>query len=123
MLRKKDGILIACVIIAAVVLATALRPRDEGERLRITVNGVVYGEYALSENRTIEVSGEWGYNQVVISAGAAYMAEADCPDKYCMEYEPISKGGQVIVCLPHRLVVEALAREDGALPEVDAVSR
>ncbi|MCM1183629.1 MAG: NusG domain II-containing protein [Roseburia sp.] len=122
MVRKKDGILIACVIVIAAVLAL-LRPRDAGKRLRITIDGAVYGEYMLSEDQTIELYSKWGYNQVIIREGAAYMASADCPDRYCVAHEPISKGGQAIICLPHRLVAEVLAAENGMADEVDAVSQ
>lgn len=93
----------------------------EGEYLRITVDGAVYGEYPLSEDRTIEVYGEWGCNQVVISGGAVSVTEADCPDKYCMAYPPISERGQTIVCLPHKMVAEVLGRD--AASEIDAVSQ
>lgn len=122
MLRKKDVILIAIVILIAGVLALCQRLRAEaGAYLRITVDGVIYGEYPLSENQTIEVYGERGHNRVVISGGAASVTDADCPDGYCMAYAPVSDGGQAIICLPHRMVAEVFA-ESGA-PEADAVSQ
>ena len=34
------------------------------------------------------------------------MTEADCPDKICVNTGKISKIGETIVCLPHRVVVE-----------------
>lgn len=93
----------------------------EGEYVRITVDGVVYGEYPLSEDRIIEVYGTWGYNRVIISAGAVSVTEADCPDKYCMAHTPAARGGQTIICLPNKMAAEVLARE--AAPEIDAVSQ
>jgi hypothetical protein len=34
------------------------------------------------------------------------MKDADCPDKLCEKTGKISKNGETIVCLPHRVVVE-----------------
>lgn len=122
MLRKNDGILIATVIILAAALMLIQRLRSgEGEYVRITVDGAVYGEYPLSEDQIIEVCGAWGYNQVVISAGAVSVAEADCPDRYCVAHTPASGSGQTIICLPHKMTVTVLGRE--AAPEIDAVSQ
>ena len=46
------------------------------------------------------------------------MAEADCADRYCMAYKPISKSGETIICLPHRLVVEVAGDRESQLPDV-----
>ena len=79
---------------------------DEGEKVCITINGMFYGEYSLTENQVIIIDEPFGYNQIMIENGTVFMSEADCPDKYCMEYKPISKISETIVCLPHKLVVE-----------------
>ena len=80
-------------------------------------DGKLYGEYSLSGNQTIVIDGSHGYNRVVIENGAAYVEDADCPDKYCMKYKPISKGNETIVCLPHRLVVEVTGKADRQQPD------
>ena len=36
------------------------------------------------------------------------MTDADCPDKLCVKTGRISKTGETIVCLPHRVVVEII---------------
>ncbi|MBQ5523338.1 MAG: NusG domain II-containing protein, partial [Oscillospiraceae bacterium] len=51
--------------------------------------------------------------------GEAWISEANCPDKLCMGFGKISKNGEVIVCLPNRLIVVI---EDGEAAEVDAVA-
>lgn len=104
----------------AVSLAAAMAAGGTGQTVRITVDGKLYGEYSLSENQTITVDGRYGYNRIVIENGAAYMDGADCPDKYCMAYKPVSKGNETIICLPHRLVVEVAQKADRQQPDAVA---
>lgn len=120
MFRRKDFILMAIIIVTAAVssLLIAFAQRNAGAAVRVTIDGGVYGEYRLSENQSISIDGELGHNRIVIENGSAYMAEADCPDKYCMGYKPISRGGETIICLPHRLVVEVTGTRDAQQPDV-----
>ena len=58
------------------------------------------------------------YNKID-KEGKAYMSGADCPDKLCVKQKAISKKGESIVCLPHKLVVQVT---DGSAAEVDAIA-
>ncbi|MDE6054309.1 MAG: NusG domain II-containing protein [Lachnospiraceae bacterium] len=120
MFQKRDFILIAIIIVIAVVssLLIAFAQRDAGAAVRIIIDGELYGEYSLSEEQSIAIDGELGHNRLVIEDGSAYMAGADCPDKYCMDYKPIAKGGETIICLPHKLVVEVTGTRDVQQPDV-----
>ena len=122
--RKKDKVLILAVITVAVVLSFGLwlQQRTTGIKVRITIDGEIFGEYTLSQNQVIAIVGQQGSNQLVIADGSAYMAKADCPDKYCIQHHPISKQHEVIVCLPHKLVVEVLGKdkETAATPDIIA---
>jgi len=107
MIRKAD-IFVICFILAATLLATgaAVFFKSEGRTVTITVNNELYGSYSLFENREIDIVTENGSNSVVIDNGKAYMASADCRDKICVNHSRISKIGDTIVCLPHKVVVE-----------------
>ena len=89
-------------------------------RVKIEVAGSLLGEYDLNEEQTIDIPGADGQvmNQVIITGGAAYMSEADCPDKICVKQGKISRLGQSIVCLPNRVVVSVSA---GQRTELDSV--
>lgn len=90
------------------LLAMQLTRGEEGNQIQITLDGKIYGTYALSKDQTIEVKNGDFYNKVRIEDGKAYMKEANCPDSYCEEQGKISGHTQTIVCLPHKLVVEVL---------------
>lgn len=106
---------------AAVVIALCLRLANAsgGAEIVVSVDGDVFGTYSLFTDRVIEVGNVFGHNRIVIADGKAFMEDADCPDKYCMNYKPISKTNESIICLPHRLVV----RVTGAEGELDAITQ
>ena len=109
-MKKKDLLFGAGIIIVALVmlLAMQLTRGEEGNQIQITLDGKIYGTYALSKDQTIEVKNGDFYNKVRIEDGKAYMKEANCPDGYCEEQGKISGHTQTIVCLPHKLVEEVL---------------
>lgn len=92
-----------------------------GSEIRITVDGQLYGTYDLGKDQEISVKTEHGgENLIAVENGAAYMKAADCPDGLCMHQGRISRDKQTIVCLPHKLVVEAVGGQE---QEYDAISR
>ena len=123
-MKKKDLILAGAVLLLAGILALALRlPKTEnGNTMKVTVDGEVYGTYSLAENQTVKIQTGHGTNVLVIENGSAHMEEADCPDGYCKEQGRISGQKQTIVnetivCLPHKLVAEV--ESDGSTTDDD----
>lgn len=110
---KTDVIFLAALLVLGMALTAGIyRFSEFGSKILITVDGQLYGTYDLGENQkiSIELDGETA-NVVVIKDGAAYMEDADCPDKLCVHQGKISRDGQTIVCLPHKLVVEVTGGE------------
>lgn len=101
------GGLLAVVILAGLVLYLL---REEGATVTVTVDGQPFGTYVLSEDRTVDiVTGEEGEqrNRLVIRDGRAFVESATCPDGICIAHKPISRDGESIICLPHRVVITA----------------
>lgn len=46
------------------------------------------------------------HNTVIIKDGKAYMKDADCSDKTCINQGKISKVGEAVVCLPNGVILE-----------------
>ena len=89
--------------------------RTDGNTVNIIVDGEIYGVYSLDENMIVEIlTGESKTNKniIVISDGKAYVSEADCPDGICSEHRPISHNGESIICLPHKVVIEVVTKEE-----------
>lgn len=114
-LCKNDIILGVVLAGAALVLFACFfffKGSRRGELVVITIDGQEYGSYELSEEQRISIDTEKGHNLIVIAEGNVYMEEADCPDGYCISQGKISKVGETLVCLPHRLVVEIRSRNN-----------
>lgn len=106
---KRDIMLIATLIIvcAAVFLIINFVVKKDGITAAVKVDGNIVYMLPLDKNASVTVEGyQGGSNTVVIENGTVYMKDADCPDKLCEKTGKISKNGETIVCLPHRVVVE-----------------
>lgn len=121
--KKNDFyIMLSVILIASVWWAVwHFIVADDGMEIIVTQNGKEIGSYPLFEDNSLTFgSEEEGRNVLVIRDGEAYMSEADCPDKLCVKQKAVSKSGESIICLPHRLVIEVRGKEKG---EVDAIVR
>lgn len=119
---KKDIIFIAGVILTALLLwgFFAYLNRNAGDTVLVLQDGELIGSYPLREDKTEIVPwGEKEYNLLMISEGTAFMSDADCPDRLCVKQNAISRNGESIICLPHKLVIRIVSKEES---ELDAVT-
>ena len=110
--HKRDLILIGILLLAASALFFLFKGKQAGEE-----DGTEIARYPLNRNGTFVLNG--GSNTLIVEDGEAWISEANCPDKLCMGFGKISKKGEIIVCLPNRLIVVI---EGGEEAEVDAVA-
>ncbi len=107
---KKEDFLLAAVLLMATcfipfILIRSLSPYSLADTVQIYSDGQVFGTYSLFEDRTIAVSCDSGSNIVSIAGGKVFVSEADCPGNDCVRCGEISKAGEFIVCIPHRLYI------------------
>ena len=115
---KNDMIFIAALLaLVAVFGACFLFSRAEGDTVTVTVDGKLFGEYSLSEDRTVEIRAGEGFNLLIIEGGKARVAEASCPDGVCRAHNPISRDGESIICLPNKVVV-TVGKSGGDAPDI-----
>ena len=103
---KHDLRLALGVLAAAAVLYALFRPGGAGAWAVVSVEGVETARYPLSEDRTVTLGDGTAYNVLEIAGGQAAVREANCGDHTCVRTGAVSREGEVIVCLPHRLTVE-----------------
>lgn len=92
------------VILAAFLLLFSGNSRKEPHKAVISVGGAV-SEYALSEDKNLEIEHSGIKLTVVIENGAVYVKSSDCHDSICVDTGKISKTGQVIVCAPAMVAI------------------
>ncbi len=117
-MKKNDWILAGSVVLLAAVLWIAFTVFRSGDNtaVLITVDGEEYGTYSLEEDQEISIGDT---NVCRISNGKAKMISATCPDHLCMKQRAVDNRGGTIVCLPNRVVIEAVAEKEA---EIDGIS-
>ncbi len=107
-IQKTDIFFLSILLSAGVLLAVFIYfPRTSvGTYVEIRVDGEKTAAYPLSADRRETVHTASGENTIMIQNGAVSMTAADCPDKVCVSMRRISRSGETIVCLPHKLVLE-----------------
>lgn len=122
--RRNDIIFIAAILfIAAIAMIYLFVFRKEGNVVKVTVDGELYGTYSLSDNISEDiVTGEDGtsLNRLVIIDGKAHMEYATCPDGICVDHRPIFRDGESIVCLPNRVVITVITEDNSDAPDIVA---
>jgi hypothetical protein len=106
--NKRDIILIVIVIVVGIGAGLLVHHnRQEGQEVVVSVDGEEVNRFPLSRNAEYEITGYKGKgtNRLVIDHHSAWVQEADCPDLVCAKHSPISKEGETIICMPHRVIV------------------
>ncbi len=126
-LTKGDKILIVTVIIINILALWFVRNAafNYGEKyISIQVNGEEIKKITFDKNmvgKQIPIKTEYGYNLIEIGDEKVRVVEADCPDKLDVKQGYISRVGEVIVCLPNKLVIEI--KGEAVETEIDGLSR
>ncbi|NBJ91504.1 NusG domain II-containing protein [Parablautia muri] len=117
---RKDITIISGIILAAFlfwIIPLLLNERADMNdgRVRVFQDGEEIGVYDVLENQSVLLPyEEEHYNLMVIQDGKVSVAEADCPDGLCTRQREISRNGESIICLPHKLVIRIESNKEGA---------
>ena len=121
-LFRNDLIFIAALVLVVSVVGLCFYLfRGEGDKVVVTVDGKEFGTYSLSEDVRVEIrtgARKEELNILVIKDGQAYVETATCPDGICAGHKPISREGESIVCLPHKVVITVYVTEDKDAPDI-----
>lgn len=102
--------IVGALAIALLVTLTMqiLRSGEAANQLGVKVTS--YGEVVAAlpletdGRQTIECAD--GVNTIVVEGGSVHIEDADCAGGDCMKQGSINGTGQLLVCLPHQLIVE-----------------
>lgn len=107
MSKKRNDIILAAVLLLISVAGFLLYKtfQSSGDYAAVLINGEEKARLPLNKDDKLVINTDGGVNFLVVENGKAYVSEADCPDKICVDHAPISKVGETIVCLPHSVVI------------------
>ncbi len=124
-MKRLDIIIIVLVVATSIATLGILRMTPNGKYeekyAEISVDGeviktIVFDDTTIADPFTIKT--ELGANIIEIVNGRLTIIEADCPDKLCVKDGPISEPGEILVCLPHKIVVEIKGTSNAEVDEL-----
>lgn len=110
---KKDILVVLILLVTALGIFLALRfihqkPADVVEIYR---EDTLIKTYSLNDSVQYKIKNGDDTNQIIIEDGEVFIRDANCPDKLCVKQGSISKSGESIICLPHKIVVKVSSKE------------
>lgn len=112
--KRNDLILAVLLLVIALVGGGGyyLAHRAPALRAEVTVDGELVETLDLSEDQEITIRGaNNGTNHLIVQNGAVWCDEASCPDKVCVNQGKQDRDGELIVCLPNRMIVKIVGGE------------
>ncbi len=106
---RRSLYLIAAILLTAAILYAAglLTNRRAAAYVTVSVDGEEIARFDLNENTEYLIPGyAGGTNRLIVRDGQAWIEEASCPDKLCVHQGRIRRAGEMIICLPNRVVAE-----------------
>lgn len=108
-LTPADRKLVVAVLVSGLVLWTVFwSPREPGRRVVVKVLGQVVKTVELDENQIIRVTGQRGVSIIQVKDNRVRFLESACPHQFCVHQGAIRHGGDIVVCIPNRVVVHIL---------------
>lgn len=103
------AILVVSGLLSAIFYAAN---KKAAKQVLVTVDGQAVATLDLNRDTDMIINGYGGStDHLVIKDGYASITEASCPDKVCVRTGKIHKTGELIVCLPNRVVVSVEGEE------------
>lgn len=99
---KKGDFFIIGAVVAVFIALIVLLPFKAGKTVVVKQDNEIVYEGSLFKDHTEKLEG----NTLIIKDGQAYMKDATCKNGVCVHTGKISKKGENIICLPHKVVVE-----------------
>jgi hypothetical protein len=107
-----DKILVILIFALGIVSLVALKHlRLPGDAVIIEVKGLVVQRLDLNTSQEITIIGAIGKTTVKIESGAAQVVHSDCPEKICVKTGKITHAGEIIVCVPNKVVVKIIGKQ------------
>lgn len=76
----------------------------------------------LGQKHSVDLEGPLGKTHLVIDEQGAYVTASPCPRKTCMAMGPAKHSGDLLACVPNRIMVR-ISNADGEEAPYDLLSR
>ena len=101
-----DKILVVAIILIGIFSIFALNKYQQpGQTVSIKVSGQIKHRLKLNQDREILVTGPIGKTVIQIKDKKITVIHSDCPEKICVKTGAIHRAGEIIVCVPNKVVI------------------
>jgi hypothetical protein len=76
-----------------------------GRHLVVQVEGRRILELSLNIDSVQKVKGPLGETTIMVKDNKAWIYNSPCPDHLCMKMGKISRKGEIVVCVPNRVIL------------------
>ena len=112
-IKKMDIVIIVLLLIISftphLIFFKTSQKSSKNNYAIIKVDGKIHKKIYLSNVKKVEkvnLNLPNGKNTLLIKNNSIVMDSANCNDALCVKQGNISKVGQTIICLPHKLIIE-----------------
>ena len=122
-MKKADIIVMSVVLAVAGIFAFFLYfvNGDQGKYVQVEIDGNIVETIELNNDFEKQYNFDGDTNTLTIADGKASVTQANCRDGICVNHMPISRSGESIICLPHKVVITIVDTADDS-NEIDAVA-
>lgn len=125
-MKKGDFVVVLLLLISSIIFLFFLSNTSNNNHniyASIQLDGKEIRRVDFNSNEIgekIRIDSKYGYNILEVGDKKIRSIESDCKEKIHIKQGWISKPGQVLVCLPHKLVVEI--KTDDEQVEIDHIN-
>ena len=116
MMKSKDYIIMAFIILFILLSFLFIKNlnKEPNKWVLIEVNSQLVEKININQLETgtvMAVDGPLGSSLIEFADGKVRMQESPCPDGICESQGWISQVGQIIVCLPNKVVIRIVEKQ------------
>ncbi len=102
-MKKGDIVIVLSVLtVALVIFVIFIFGVTEGKTVKISRDNEVIHTVNITEDTVFDLE----TNIIKIENGSVFVESATCKNQVCVNHKPISKRGEVIACLPNKVIIE-----------------
>lgn len=123
-LTRLDRLIVVVLLALCVLVFIALGLRSPGQSVQVRQNQETLFNAPLAEDRSVELQGPLGVTRLEIANGRARIVASPCPYKVCIGMGAIHRQGEIVACVPNRLLVQVVGQQrDDKEKSYDLLSR
>jgi hypothetical protein len=117
-----DRLIVAVLLVLTAASFSLLGQRPAGAWVVVERDGRLLFRAPLDEDRSVYLPGPLGESRLQILDGRARILDSPCPHKVCLGMGGVFRQGQLIACVPNRLIVHIEGEKEQGSPDYDLLS-